>query len=90
MGPEVEKAFGQLKDAVSKASVLGFPDFSKPFTLEIDACGTRIRAVLMQEGRPLAYLSLTLSSRHEGLSIYEKELAVVMAVERWRHYLEGG
>ncbi|CAH9120068.1 unnamed protein product [Cuscuta epithymum] len=44
----------------------------------------------MQEGRPLAFLSKKLGVRHMGLSIYEKEfLVVLMAIQRWRHYLQG-
>ena len=40
---------------------------------------------------PLAFLSQVLGPKHLGLSIYEKELlAVLMAVDKWRHYLEGG
>ena len=44
----------------------------------------------MQQGRPLAYLSKSLSSRNRGLSVYEKELlAIVFAVTKWEHYLLG-
>ena len=88
---EAEAAFEKLKEAVSTVPALGLLDFNEPFILETDACGVSVRAVLMQKGRPLAFLSQALSARHLGLSIYEKEfLAVLMAVERWRHYLEGG
>ncbi|XP_052203128.1 uncharacterized protein LOC127808594 [Diospyros lotus] len=89
-GQEAEEAFENLKGAMSRVPVLGLPDFDKPFTLETDASGTGVGAVLAQEGRPLAFLSQVLSPKHLGLSIYEKELlAVLMAVDRWRHYLEG-
>jgi len=90
-GEEAEATFEKLKDAVSTVPVLGLPNFNEPFTLETDACGVGVGAVLMQKGRPLAFLSQALSVRHLGLSIYEKEfLAVLIAVERWRHYLEVG
>jgi len=44
----------------------------------------------MQEGRPLAFISQALAPKHLGLSVYDKELLVVLIVEEmWRHYLEG-
>jgi hypothetical protein len=43
----------------------------------------------MQQGRPLAYLSKSLGERNKHLSIYDKEfLALIMAVDKWRHYLQ--
>ncbi|KAL8171875.1 hypothetical protein V2J09_023679 [Rumex salicifolius] len=69
--------------------VLGLPDFSIPFELETDACDTGIGAVLMQKGRPLAYISKALHGQHLLMSTYEKELlAILLAVQKWRHYLE--
>ena len=43
----------------------------------------------MQQDRPMAYLSKALGPKHQNLSIYEKEfLALIMAVEKWRPYLQ--
>lgn len=61
--------------------ILGLPDFSKPFVLETDACGSGVGAVL--EGRPLAFLSQALGPKHLGLRIYEEEfLVVLMTVDK--------
>ena len=87
---EADEAFQRLKLAMSNTPVLALPDFTKPFVIETDACYGGVGAVLIQDKRPLAYLSQSLGPENLGLSIYEKELlALVMAVVKWRHYLEG-
>ncbi|GKA21125.1 putative mitochondrial protein [Tanacetum coccineum] len=52
----VEVAFEKLKQAMMEALVLGLPDFDQEFVIETDASATGIRAVLCQNGHPLAYL----------------------------------
>jgi hypothetical protein len=48
-------AFTTLKQKITEAPVLALPDFKLPFMLETDALGMGIGAVLMQQGKPLAY-----------------------------------
>jgi hypothetical protein len=86
---EAENAFHYLKQAMSSTPVLALPNFTIPFTVETDASDSGVGAVLMQKGQPVAFLSKALGPAHKKLSIYEKEfLALIMAVERWRPYLQ--
>jgi hypothetical protein len=88
---EHDTSFSLLKEALSSAPVLALPDFTKPFHIETDACDKGVGAVLTQDGHPLAFISKVLCPRIQGLSTYEKEyLAILVAVDQWRHYLLQG
>lgn len=87
-GPEQEDAFVQLKKDLTSTPVLKLPYFYNTFELECDASGVGIGAVLLQDGRPIAYFSEKLSGPALNYSTYDKELyAVVRAMENWQHYL---
>ncbi|XP_075650145.1 uncharacterized protein LOC142620705 [Castanea sativa] len=87
---QANQAFHNLKEAVSQPPMLALPDFSQPFLVECDASGFGIGAVLMQQGRPIAFHSKALKGKSIHLSTYEKELlALVTAVKKWRPYLLG-
>lgn len=84
-----DTAFQALKQALSSAPVLALPNFHKPFSIETDASGKGIGAVLQQDGHPLAFVSKALGTANMGLSAYEKEyLAILLAVTQWRTYLQ--
>lgn len=88
---EAQTAFEALKAAMVSTPVLALPDFNLPFVIETDACDTGVGAVMMQAGHPIAYMSKALGVMNRKLSIYEKDfMAVMMAVEKWRQYLQRG
>lgn len=67
--------FENLKTALSKTPVLALPDFSKPFTLESDACGhIGNDAVLGQQQHHIKFFSKKLNPRMQRQSIYVTEL----------------
>nr|GEV26755.1 peroxidase 64 [Tanacetum cinerariifolium] len=85
-----ETSFQALKQALTTTPTLGLPNWSLPFTIECDASGVGIGAVLTQNGHPLAYYSAPLKGTMLMWSTYEKEmLALVKLVRKWRHYLLG-
>jgi hypothetical protein len=70
--------------------VLILPNFQLPFTLETDASGSGLGAVLMQNKQPIAFFSKVLGPKAQAQSIYEKEgMAILEALKKWRHYLLG-
>ena len=71
--PEAEKAFHNLKQAMKQTPILILLDFSKLFAVEADASRIGLGAILMQEGRPLAYYSKAISGKALGQSTYKKK-----------------
>ena len=58
--------------------------------MEVDACKTGLGAVLMQEGKPVAYASRSLTPAQLNYAIIEMELqAIVFACERFHQYIYG-
>ena len=85
-----QEAFEALKTAMINLPTLAVPNFEELFVIESDASGKGIGAILMQQGRPLAYMSKALSERAQKKSVYERELmAIVLAIHKWRPYLLG-
>ncbi|WVZ70642.1 hypothetical protein U9M48_019290 [Paspalum notatum var. saurae] len=83
-----EVAFSTLKDKLTHAPLLQLPDFNKVFELECDTSGIGLGAVLLQEGKPVAYFSEKLSGASLKYSTYDKELyALVRTLHTWQHYL---
>jgi hypothetical protein len=88
---DAQVAFQELKQDMASTPVLALPKFDLPFTVETDASDVGLRAVLMLQGRPIAFLSKALGEKNKHISIYEKEfLALIMAVDKWRQYLQRG
>ncbi|KAL0182494.1 hypothetical protein M9458_021869, partial [Cirrhinus mrigala] len=94
--PEAAAAFQSLKSAFTQAPLLTHPDPDLPFVVEVDASTTGVGAVLSQHHgnppllHPCAYFSRKLSPAERNYDIGNRELlAIKLALEEWRHWLEG-
>ena len=87
-------AFENLKEVLTNAPVLQYPDPHKPFILDTDASSVGVGAVLSQviDGveRVVAYFSRTLSPAERNYCVTRRELlAVLTAVRHFHSYLYG-
>ncbi|KAL2078839.1 hypothetical protein ACEWY4_024583 [Coilia grayii] len=90
------EAFCHLKDRFTSAPILQVPDPERQFVVEVDASDIGVGAVLSQQHpednklHPCAYFSRRLSPAEHNYDIGDRELlAVKLALEEWRHWLEG-
>lgn len=87
---ECATAFARVKSALTSAPVLALPHFRKPFEVIADASQVALGAILLQDGRPVAFESRKLIPAERNYTTTERELlAVVHALKIWRCYLEG-
>ena len=91
-----KSAFDILRDRITSALILALSDNSRPYRIEADSSDFATRAILSQENpddgkwHPVAFLSKSLSPVERNYEIPNKEmLAIVQALEEWRHFLEG-
>jgi hypothetical protein len=66
-GDEEEKAFDNVRTVLTFAPIIGFPDFSREFTIQTDASGQGIGTVLSQ--------IQNITTRHSAQS-EEKEVVI--------------
>ena len=105
LSKEQKEAWRHLRDALVQTPLLRPFDWTLPVVLETDASVICCGAVLLQPHpyinsessvnakttlHPVAYMSKKLTPTQQRYATQERELlAVTMALEQWRHWLEG-
>lgn len=93
---EHEQAFQQIKSRLTQTPTLGYPDFSLPLTVEIDASQEGLGAILSQkqgkETKIIAFASRTLKPSEKNWKDFSsmklETLGLKWAVvDKWREYL---
>lgn len=91
-----QEAFDKLKSLFISAPILIQPDATRQFIVEVDASDTGVGAILSQRSindnkvHPCAFLSRRLSPAERNYDVGNRELlAVKVALDEWRHWLEG-
>ncbi|KAE8717725.1 Detected protein of unknown function [Hibiscus syriacus] len=95
---QCQKAFEDLKAAVSQEPVLALPDFTIPFEVHADVSDFAIGGVLMQEGHPIAFESrklndtercahFTIKTDNVATSYFQTQKKLSPKQARWQDFL---
>ena len=85
-----QEAFEKVKRMVCDAPILTHYQPNLPLSVQVDASQHALGAALMQEGKPVAYASRSLSDAEKRYAQVEKEcLAMVYGLERFDQFTYG-
>ena len=88
--PSHQKAFDEVKESICTETTLQYFDKEKETVIQVDASSTGLGAALLQEGRPIAFASKSLSDTERNYANIEREmLAVVFGCDRFHTYIYG-
>ena len=83
-------AFEKVKCVLTQTPVLAYFDPDKPVTIQSDASKFGLGSILMQDGKPIAYASESLTQTEINYSQNEKELlAILFGCKRFHQYVYG-
>ncbi|GFY69468.1 retrovirus-related Pol polyprotein from transposon 17.6 [Trichonephila inaurata madagascariensis] len=83
-----ERDFELVKQAIMKSSCLKYFNGNKAVTVSVDASKNGLGAVVLQEGQPVTYGSVSLTQTQQRYAQIEKELmAVIYGLEHFNYIL---
>lgn len=85
-----QKHFEELKSTLCANMSLAYYDTKKPVTLEVDASEKGLGAALIQNNKPIAFASKSLTEAESNYSNIEREaLALAYGINKFHTYLYG-
>ena len=88
--PEHDNALQRIKQILTEQPVLRFYDVNKPVSIQADASQSGLGCCLLQENKPVAYASRSLTSAEVNYAQIEKEmLAICFACNKFHQYIYG-
>jgi hypothetical protein len=92
--PECDKVFDILKETLSTTPILIFPNWENEFHVHVDASSISLGAILSQPGdgamdHPIYFSRKKLSQYEHNYTTIERDLAMIYALQNFRHYLLG-
>ena len=86
--PTHQVAFDNIKAELCRPKTLAYFNTQLHTTIQVDASGIGLGAVLLQNNRPVCYASRTLTSTERRYANIERGLlAVIFGCERFHHYV---
>jgi len=85
-----EQAFDKIKSILSAEPIFAYYDVKKPVTISCDTSQSGLGALLLQDGKPVAYASRALTDPETCYAQIKKELlTVVFSFNRFHQYVYG-
>ncbi len=84
--PIHQQGFDSVKAAITKETVLAYPDFLKPSEIYTDTSSTQLGAVITQDNRPIAFFSRKLSKMQQKYSVTEIELLAIVETLKLKEF----
>src|SRR3954468_13462962 len=77
---EHQIAFDEMKQVMTRETLLAYPDFKEPFDIHTDASLYQLDACISQNGKPFAFYSQKLNPVQTRYTTTERELLSIVEV----------